>query len=377
MGLGFFRLVMSLWVIDQHYKWSINYIQPYFVEKFGLENFGFIGLGHAAVMAFFVLSGYVIAWVLHNKYPIDYQGVKAFFAGRFMRIYPLYWFILTLVTIGFVLAPGPASDYPQLELERIIGDYLLLPYAFIGFFFFLNKYAYGMIDFPAWTLPYDLLFYLIAPWVVTRKKVLIAIIAFELIYLFGIAYFGDQSYSAWHQGYLTTGHAAILAFCVGALAFYYRDIQLPVIAVVAAIAVHLYIAFFPYGMTNYYLNHVVNVFAAAVIVIGFKKRSKFDSLLGELTYSTYLLHMPLFHMLQFFGVPFYTFFALALTYILSIATVKYFEGPIERRRAEMTRDMLSGSQIPATEPIKGTVIVLGLLGVLLVVSGGYNFLKLT
>jgi len=197
------------------------------------------------------------------------------------------------------------------------------------------------------------------------------------LYLFGIAQFGDQSYSAWHQGYLTTGHAAILAFSVGALAYYYRDIQLPLIAVIAAIGVHLYIAFFPYGMTNYHLNHLVNVFAAAVIVIGFKKRSRFDSLLGELTYSTYLLHMPLFYVLQFYGVPFYTVVALILTYVLSIATVKFFEDPIERKRAEITRNMLEGSRIPATEPIKRSVVALRLLAVLLVVSGGYNFLKLT
>lgn len=377
MGLGFFRLVMSLFVIDQHYKWSITYVQPLFVNKLGVDHFGFIGLGHAAVMSFFVLSGYVITWVLNNKYPVTNQGVKAFFVGRFMRIYPLYWVLVGIVIIGFLLAPGPASDYPQLKPERIIGDLTLLPYAFIGFFHFLNKFAYGMIDIPAWTLPYDLLFYLIAPWVVMRKRILAVIIGFELLYLAVLGIWGPADYGSWHQGYLTTGHAAILAFCVGALAYYYREFRIPAWLLLGAVMLYFYITFFPYHLTHYHLNHGLIVLLSAIIVLGFKNRSKFDNLLGELTYSTYLLHMPLFGVLTYYGVAYPALWALLTTYVLSYATVKFFEAPLERKRAEITRHMLADVADRTAHSLKGAPIVIGLLAVLLVVSAVHNVIKLT
>ena len=376
MGLGFFRLIMSLWVIDQHYKWSITTIQPFIVNRLGRENFAYIGLGHAAVMSFFVLSGYVITWVLQNKYPTDRLGIKAFFVGRFLRIYPLYWVILTVVVIGFFLAPGPAADYPQLKPERIACDYMLLPYAFIGFFHFLNQYAYGMIDVPAWTLPYDLLFYLIAPWLVLRKKALLAVILYELAYLAAIATWGTNDFLPWHEGYLTTGHAAMLAFAVGALSYYYRDIRIPTPIIIAMVALQLYVVFIPYGLTNYYLNHLLNIGASVILVLAFKKRSKLDNLLGELTYSTYLLHVPLLRLFEFISLPFYSVFALIATYGLSFATVKYFETPVERKRAAVTRNMLGDNPQLTTLPARGAKLVLGLLAALLLVSGIHNILEL-
>ena len=69
MGLGFFRLVLSVWVIDHHYEISRRLLEPVVVDAFGKENLGFLRIGHIAVISFFVLSGYVITWVLKNKYP--------------------------------------------------------------------------------------------------------------------------------------------------------------------------------------------------------------------------------------------------------------------------------------------------------------------
>ena len=86
MGLGLFRLVLSLWVIDHHYGLSQRLIGSFIIDTLGEENFGFLKIGHIAVISFFVLSGYVITWVLKNKYPHNKVGIKAFFLGRIIRI---------------------------------------------------------------------------------------------------------------------------------------------------------------------------------------------------------------------------------------------------------------------------------------------------
>jgi peptidoglycan/LPS O-acetylase OafA/YrhL len=376
MGLGFFRLVLSIWVIDHHFGWSRTYIEPPLVARFGVENFGYLGIGHISVMAFFVLSGYVITWVLNNKYPANGIGVKAFLVGRFIRIYPLYWTIITVIAVVFYLTAVPGVERPQLEIERLIGDYLLIPYGIIGFFYFFNRYAYGMIDVPAWTLPYDMVFYLIAPWVVLRKRILATIIVLELVYVVVLSQLGPQYFDGWHEAYFTTGHATLLAFCVGALAYYYRQVVIHDSVLIGATLALLYFAFAPYGLTNLYINHVLVIAVSTVLVLALKKRSPLDNLFSELTYSTYLLHLPVYEVLSWFEVTYASVWALFMTYVMAFAVVKYFEAPLERKRAALTAVMLQGTagQQPVA-PLAGGRWVAGMLFVLIVVSGVANLWK--
>ena len=377
MGLGFFRLVLSIWVIDHHFGWSRTYIEPLLVERFGAANLGYLGIGHISVMAFFVLSGYVITWVLNNKYPANGTGVKAFLAGRFIRIYPLYWTIITIIAVVFYFTTAPGVERPQLEFERIVGDYLLIPYGIIGFFYFFNRYAYGMIDVPAWTLPYDMVFYLIAPWIVLRRGALAAIIVFELLYVAALSQLGPQHFDGWHEAYFTTGHATLLAFCVGALAYYYRQVVIPNWALILASLALVYFAFAPLGLTNLYMNHVLVVLVSTVLVLALKKRSPLDNLFSELTYSTYLLHLPVYEVLNWFEIAYASVWALFVTYAMAFAVVKYFEAPLERKRAAFTSAMLADvdRQLDRRPP-GGSSWVLGALFLLLLVSGVSNLWKM-
>ncbi|HGG58339.1 MAG TPA: acyltransferase [Gammaproteobacteria bacterium] len=383
MGLGLFRLILSIWVIDHHFAWSRTYIEPWFTQRFGERHFGYLGIGHVAVICFFVLSGYVITWVLNNKYPLNAAGVKAFLVGRFIRIYPLYWAMLAIIIVAMAVAVGWNSDLPQLRMDRIVGDLLLVPYGVIGFFHFFNRYAYGMIDVPAWTLPYDFLFYLLAPWMVTRKRVLVAVIVFELVYLTILAALGPQPlFSAgdgrsWHEGYFTSGHSTILAFCIGALGYYYRQIRFSPPALGAAILALLYMTYAPFGLTNFYLNQLLVMLVALALVLGLKQRSKLDNLLGELTYSTYLIHVPLLESLNWLGAGYGGLLALPLTYLLAFATVRYFEMPLEKRRADLTRTLLSRPEASIhRETLGGSRIVLTALAALLVASASLNLIRL-
>ncbi len=372
MGLGFFRLVLSIWVIDHHFGWSRTHVEPWLVGRFGVENFGYLGIGHIAVMAFFVLSGYVITWVMNNKYPANGTGARAFLMGRFIRIYPLYWTIITVIAVVYFVTTPAGVERPQLEIERIIGDYLLIPYGIIGFFWFFNRFAYGMIDVPAWTLPYDMIFYLIAPWVVMRKGVLLLIIGLELAYLTAVSQLGPQHFDGWHEAYFTTGHATLLAFSVGALAYYYRQVEIPGWLFSAATLALLYFAFAPYGLTNLYMNHLLVIVVATILVVALKKRSPLDNLFSELTYSTYLLHLPVYDVLLWYGVPWASVWALFGTYLLSFATVKYFEAPLEKKRAALTRAMLDDVGASSPRPLAGGPLVIGGFITLIVVSAAAN-----
>lgn len=373
MGLGFFRLVLSLWVIDHHYFISKERIEPFVVSALGEKNLGFLGIGHIAVISFFVLSGYVITWVLKNKYPHNEVGIKAFFLGRFIRIYPLYWGILILfITLAFLFSGLKHGQelVPSLSAWRIFGDLLLLPYGFAGFFLESNHYAYGMIDLPAWTLPYDLVFYLVAPWLVMRKSILWAVISFELLYLVFLGTLAPLEH--WHGWYLTTGHAQLLAFSVGAAAWYFRETRVPGWMLIGAVFFMLYLVFVPYKLTNLYFNHLLVLLFTVVIVLGAKNRSPIDNFFGELTYSTYLLHVPVLSLLIFLGLDHPGIIGIVCTYVLSLFVVKYIESPLDRLRSRITTVILKEADaMPVKNGIAGNYISIAVI-TFLVISAGYN-----
>lgn len=95
----------------------------------------------AAVLFFFSLSGFVI-YTAHYQDSGQVQRVPRYFWRRFCRIFPLYW--LSLVPMLVVLWDGCSPAY----LTRIL---TLAP--FTGHIAEVNP--------PAWTLRYELLFYII------------------------------------------------------------------------------------------------------------------------------------------------------------------------------------------------------------------------
>ena len=108
-----------------------------------------LGLGHAliatpvsaAVLFFFTLSGFVI----HNAHARDAgkpSRLPRYFWRRAWRIYPLYW--LSLIPMLYVLWGGCSQSY-------LVKNLTLAP--------FTSNIA--ELNPPAWTLRYELLFYLI------------------------------------------------------------------------------------------------------------------------------------------------------------------------------------------------------------------------
>ena len=115
------------------------------------EKFSYIFLGNAFAFGktgldfFFVLSGFIIYYV-HRADIGNARAVARYAAKRLIRIFPIFWLVLTLKVIVNVIIPSNAKPY-ETELAVIIKSYLLYP----------------QIDLPvigvAWTLSYELLFY--------------------------------------------------------------------------------------------------------------------------------------------------------------------------------------------------------------------------
>ena len=100
--------------------------------------------GHAGVDFFFVLSGFIIMHT-HGGDLGRPERLHRYATRRFSRIYPIYWVICGLLLAMALFSPDRAA---QLSFWHVVGSLLLIPH---GQEPFLNV---------AWTLQYEVLFYL-------------------------------------------------------------------------------------------------------------------------------------------------------------------------------------------------------------------------
>lgn len=118
------------------------------------------GFATAAVIGFFILSGYVTAALLHEARAASLPAWR-FYADRALRIYPLYWVALACATVlslglGYVTQDtvGPVTAF------ALASSILALP---LSWYFVVPDLAAWTPLPVAWSLGLELQFYLLAP----------------------------------------------------------------------------------------------------------------------------------------------------------------------------------------------------------------------
>jgi peptidoglycan/LPS O-acetylase OafA/YrhL len=131
--LGYYRLLAASGVVLAH------------------ANGGTDGMSRTMVGAFFVISGYLIGFTLSRNYG---RNPLPFYWNRFLRLYPMHTFVALAV---FLMAPSFAS----LRLGEITSQESL--FSLLDSFTLTFGPNSGLLIAPAWTLSYEILFYLFAP----------------------------------------------------------------------------------------------------------------------------------------------------------------------------------------------------------------------
>ena len=169
---------------------SIQYLRAF--AAFGVVIFHAQGLtygralviGSAGVDIFFVVSGFVM-WTLTAHRP---QTPAEFFAGRIVRIVPMYW----LVTLVFVTA---AIVFPALFPRLVVSaTHTLASLFFIPMRSPSNGEIWPVVV-PGWTLNCEMFFYAVFAMALvltsTRRLIFLAMTFFVLV-LVGRIYAGDN-----------------------------------------------------------------------------------------------------------------------------------------------------------------------------------------
>ncbi len=167
---------------------------------FGIPMIG----GAGAVQGFYVISGFYMALVLNEKYPVGARGYREFITQRFLRLMPGYWVcLIAMIVLGMTgwgtILPKAGDQSPYEFWRTHIGmlpgyqiAYLCFSQVFLlgqdwllfmgvmpgrGLFFATNYHALvnaATVDpafpflfvGPAWSLGVELTFYLVAPFIV-------------------------------------------------------------------------------------------------------------------------------------------------------------------------------------------------------------------
>ena len=183
-NLNGLRFIAALLVIIHHIE-QIKYL-------FNMPNYymtiPFVSvIGKLGVVLFFVLSGFLITYLLlHEEHIYQKISIKKFYIRRVLRIWPLYFLIITL---GFCVFPNVNSfAVPNVSNAQIFED---LPIKLALFLFFLPNMVlsiYGAIPYVShsWSIGTEEQYYLVWPLIFSYFKknrilVMVVIILFYLI----------------------------------------------------------------------------------------------------------------------------------------------------------------------------------------------------
>lgn len=180
--MGLLRFILALSVVFVH-------LGP---------TFGFIPMiGTIAVYSFYIISGFYMSLILNEKY-VGKGSIKIFYTNRFLRIYPVYWVVLILTIFIFLILNttpnnplayffGTYPFYHGVELAVVsLRDFFTNVFLVTYSAYFLpiqnNSFSQILVIPLSWTLGLELLFYLVAPFIVRRRFIQILLfLIFSLI----------------------------------------------------------------------------------------------------------------------------------------------------------------------------------------------------
>jgi peptidoglycan/LPS O-acetylase OafA/YrhL len=144
MGLEGIRGIAAIMVALSHI-FFVNLLTPAFAMPPWLRTFEG---GHAGVLTFFVLSGYVIGWT--NPGPFSREAGRTYVWRRFVRLAPIYYVAMLVTVVVFQFTGIPHS--PKVIFASLLG---LQNY---NDYFGLNLDP-PQINGALWSLNYELLYY--------------------------------------------------------------------------------------------------------------------------------------------------------------------------------------------------------------------------
>lgn len=178
-GLNGLRFIAAAAVIITH----VELIKRSFGLKSYWSNPLVFNLGSLGVFFFFVLSGFLITYLLlKEKEATQNIKIKEFYIRRVLRIWPLYYLILIL---GFFVLP----HFSQIHISYLQANFMEnYKYDLVMYMFILPNLAFSFFTAvphigQSWSIGVEEQFYLFWPWLVKKSKNIIVSASIFIIVL--------------------------------------------------------------------------------------------------------------------------------------------------------------------------------------------------
>jgi len=317
--------------------------------------------GYYAVSGFFILSGYLMTYIMHHSYGYTQTGRLNFTLNRFLRLYPAYWAIL-LLSVFMVLYFGESNSTAYRKAIFLPSNFME---SFQNIFFLYFDWMPGSesprLSPPTWALTVELLYYLLIALGISKSKT-----ATNIWVMAGLCYFGGTHILSYGFPFRYSNIlAGSLPFSIGALVYHHRKIltekignhpkslnftTLFVLFLLNSICAHFASKYNWQLLENVsiYLNYVIN----AIIIIYLIKgkvpfiTEKWDKIIGAYSYPIYLFHMQAGFIISMmiWGQPIVkgkyndliiTALAILLTLFVSFLVIKLIDRPIDKYRKKI------------------------------------------
>ncbi|MGF9562913.1 acyltransferase [Neorhizobium sp. BT27B] len=311
--------------------------------------------GAGAVLVFFTISGFLITVGLNKKYAATRLGRLHFYWNRAIRLYPMYWAWL-IITVLLYLTVATAIEYQKVVIDgsreaamfwsehanaASSGTLLLAALGnitglFIDSFLALDlaretgqliprsadgAWAMGFIFIGQyWTIGVEIVFYLVAPWVVTRPLLSAVILALSATGYLGRAWL----WLVWYLGLpLALEHLRapdhLWFFMLGSLlAGAYMEItssdRRPRISFGLMVCAFGGVAIFGdtlFPTADFPWWQFVGLTLTIPILFSLTSGGKVDGFIGDLSYPVYIVHFQVIQMLGTYFQPSGLLFAVA------------------------------------------------------------------
>lgn len=322
--------------------------------------------GYLAVLAFFVISGFFMAMVLNERYA---GRTGTFYAARFLRLWPAYITVLVLTAI-FI---RPITLYYGSWVAQAYSYFVLItmwPYETLYWFGFNG---FGETAFlsgvgtnanfspaifhtnlsPMWSVGIELSFYMVAPLFARSWRATAILCAAAYVVHLALTAMLPPT----HVLVVRSAFNVFWLFLLGMLAYHLWIYAKPVLdsrrvnsLLAASMAVGT-AALCIWAAQSTYRGHVWEgsawligdapflIFAVAIIpIFHYTRASRFDRLVGELSYPLYLVHWPLTSLALNTHRDDWRWTVAIIAISLTCAAVLHFvvERPVDRLRRRLT-----------------------------------------
>jgi peptidoglycan/LPS O-acetylase OafA/YrhL len=271
-------------------------------------------LGGLGVYFFFVLSGFLITYLLLSEKKISgHISIKKFYLRRIFRIWPIYYLLVLLAFFVFPHIPILHLDYFDRMLQH---DFYIKLILFLLIFPNLALAIYPHASVPhaghSWSIGVEEQFYIVWPWIIRKARNIlrtiifigIGIVVFKMLVLAACHFFPASRTLQVVKEFVAMTKMECMAIggagaCImfGKMERWIKIIYNPWVQAVSYAVIPLLIYFLPASLQDG--EHILFSFAFLVIIINvatnpssfLKLENRALNFLGTISYGMYMYHM--------------------------------------------------------------------------------------